>query len=461
MKLLTIFAPIKIFFYVQFFGCNFLLRQIPYIGLFFWPLELFALPRIMDSKGVRFRRLLAHLGPTFIKFGQLLSARSDIVGEKLSCELSFLQDKLPSFSYRKVCHIIKKETGSTIENNFSYFAKEPVAAASIAQVHKAKTKLGDDVAVKILRPSIKKKFLSEVRLLYYMAIILNCFQRLKRLKLLEVVKLFEQTVEKELNLCFEAAQCSKLAENLHNNKNIIIPQIYWELTSEKIMVSEWVEGVKINQLQGKKEDLKMLGDNLVLCYYEQAYRDGYFHADMHPGNILITADYKIALIDFGIMGYLAKKDRIAVAQIVYGFIKRDYDLVAKIHKMAGYIPKAANITEFSLACRAIGEPIFGKNAKDISISKLMTQLFIITEKFGMQTQPQLLLLQKTLLLIEGVGLTLNPELNMWSLGEPFMTKWAKDNLSHKAIATDKLSELGEILIDLPEIIKKLKLKLDV
>ena len=182
---------------------------------------------------------------------------------------------------------------------------------------------------------------------------------------------------------------------------------------------------------------------------------------MHPGNILITADYKIALIDFGIMGYLAKKDRIAVAQIVYGFIKRDYDLVAKIHKMAGYIPKAANITEFSLACRAIGEPIFGKNAKDISISKLMTQLFIITEKFGMQTQPQLLLLQKTLLLIEGVGLTLNPELNMWSLGEPFMTKWAKDNLSHKAIATDKLSELGEILIDLPEIIKKLKLKLDV
>ena len=461
MKILTIFIPIKIFIYIQFYGCNFLLRQIPYMGFIFWPLEIFALPRILDNKAVRLRKLLTYLGPTFIKFGQILSTRNDIIGTQIANELSLLQDKLPAFSYKKVKQIITLETGKKVNEIFTNFAEIPVAAASIAQVHKAILPSGAEVAVKILRPGIRKKFLSEIKFLYFVATILNLFQNFKRLKFKEIIRMFRHVTEQELNLSFEAAQNSKLADNLKNNHNIIIPEIYWELSSTKMMVSKWIEGTKINNFKATKEIAQKLGDNLVLCYYEQAYRDGYFHADLHPGNILITKDYKIAFVDFGIMGHLAKKDRIAVAQIVYGFIKRDYDLVAKIHKIAGYIPKDADVTEFSLACRAIGEPIFGKNAQDISISKLMAQLFLITERFGMQTQPQLLLLQKTLILIEGVGAMLNPNLNMWNLGEPFMQEWAKENLSYTARLKDKVTELHEVINELPELLKKLKLQLDV
>jgi len=427
-----------------------LFRNIPFIGLLFWPFEILALPRIMSTKGARLRKLLVSLGPTFIKFGQLLSTRPDLVGEQIADELSLLQDELPSFSFRKVEKIIKQETGKNVLDLFKEFIPEPVAAASIAQVHKAITQDDKVVAVKILRPGIRRKFNREISLLYMLASFVNCFSRLRRLRLKEVVRMFDNTVRQELNLRLEAAGAHKLAENLKSNNNIVIPGVYWSLTSNRVLVSDWLEGTKITKLKGRsKKELKEIGDNLVICYYEQAYRDGYFHADLHPGNILITKDNKIGLIDFGIMGSLSQADRLSVAQIVHGFIKRDYDYVAKIHKTAGYIPRDTNLDEFSLACRSIGEPIFGQNAQDISIAKLLAQLFLITESFGMQTQPQLLLLQKTLILIEGVGAQLNPELNMWALGEPWMKDWAKENLSAKAIAKYKLEEARDLICELP------------
>ncbi|MBL6621619.1 MAG: 2-polyprenylphenol 6-hydroxylase [Rickettsiales bacterium] len=466
MNILSFFVPIKIFLHIQFFGCNFLLRKIPYVGVLFWPFEIFSFFNIRHVKGKRLRCLLESLGPTYIKFGQVLSARPDLVGVNISNELAFLQDRLSPFSFRLVRKIFRSEINKDISEIFSDFAKIPVAAASIAQVHKAKTLDGKIVAVKILRPAIDRKFKSDISFFKFFANILNNFKSLKRLKLREVVEMFEKTVSYELDLRVEAANGHKLAENLQSNSNIIIADIDWSLTSSKIMVSNWIEGQKLNEIKGYSADeLKKLGDDLILCYYEQAYRDGFFHADLHPGNIIITKDKKIAFVDFGIMGVLSFDDRMAVTEIVNGFINRDYDYVAKIHLKANYIPRDADIDQFAIACRSIGEPIFGKDASDISIAKLMSQLFMITESFGMQTQPQLLLLQKTLLLVEGVGLSLNPRLNMWKLGAPWMEEWVKNNLNYKSVSKhkylsfqDKISEFDDFFSDVKEIIYNFKNK---
>ena len=282
-------SDLKIFFYIQFFGCNFLLRQIPYIGVLFWPFEIMSLFNFKYVKGKRLRLLLEALGPTYIKFGQVLSARPDLVGLSIAQELSFLQDRLSPFSFRLVNKIFYNEFNQEITDLFAEFSQTPIAAASIAQVHKAKTKNGKVVAVKILRPGIYKKFQSDISFFKFFANILGGFKALKRLKLREVVEMFEKTVSYELDLRVEAANGHKLAENLKTNKNILIPEVDWSLTTAKIMVSNWIEGQKLNEIKDLSvAELKNLGDNLVFCYYEQAYRDGFFHADLHPGNIIIT-----------------------------------------------------------------------------------------------------------------------------------------------------------------------------
>lgn len=471
--IISIYYIFRNFLIINIHGSNFILRKIPYIGFLFSPFALLGLHNSGKKRGEQLRYTLQKLGPTFIKLGQLLSTRSDIVGKDFAKDLADLQDRLPPFDFSYVKQVIKLEFGEDVETLFREIEKEPCSAASISQVHKAVSHEGNIIAVKILRPGIRRRFLREVRFLYVMAVLLDYFKRVKRLKLKQVVKIFQEGVEQELDLRFEAASADQLKENLASDKNIYIPKVFWNFTAQRVLCTEWIEGYKIdelkmlhNQLESKelidgrasvqpprtnRTNQKKIAENLLNCYFVQAYQYGFFHADMHPGNIIIMPDGRIAFIDFGIMGKLSDEDRIYVTQIIYGFVKRDYNYIAKMHYLAGYIPKETNLKEFSLACRSIGEPIFGLAAKQISLAKMLAHLFQVTEKYGMETQPQLLLLQKTLVIVEGVGFSLDPDLNMWKLGEPWLKNWAKENLNLGTKVKEELSSFCETMQMVPRI----------
>ena len=459
----AIFYIFKTFLLFNINGCNFLFRKIPYIGVFFIPFSILGVFSINRTHPERIRITFQKLGPTFIKLGQLLSTRPDIIGDELANELAILQDKLPPFSFCAVKKIIKQTFNINIVELFSEVNPNPVATASISQVHKAITKDGNIVALKVLRPGIRKKFSREVSSLYFIAYILNKFSKLKRLRLIDIIKTFEHSTKMELNLRLEAAAADQFKDNLIADHNIYVPKILWDITSERTLCTEWINGIKITdikQLQNHNLDLKKISNNLVTCYFNQAYRDGFFHADMHPGNILITKEGKIAFIDFGIMGKLSEEDKIYVTQIIYGFVKRDYNYIAKIHHDAKYIPKETDLHSFALACRSVGEPLFGLSSNKISIAKMLAQLFQITEDYGMETQPQLLLLQKTLLIIEGVGSTLNPDLNMWELGEPWLSHWARKNLGFDAELKRNLTKFCKATQHIPEVVNNLSIIAD-
>ena len=404
-------------------------------------------------------RLLYRLGPSFIKMGQILSTRPDLVGDGMVQCLSKLQDKLPGFCFKKVKKTIKQELGVELEEAFSEFDPKPAAAASIAQVHKATTISGKVVAVKILRPNIKKKFISDLKLLNFIARAISfCSKKTQRLKLKETIELLKKTVDIELNLRFEAAAGDQLKENLKDNKNIYVPQIYWGVSAKRVLVMEWVEGISIYKkelLLKQKHNLEKLSQNIAITFFDQVYKDGFFHADIHPGNILVDKKGRIVLIDFGIMGYISPIERIFVAKILHGFINRDYDAVAQTHIDAGYVPKDTCLQQFSLACRSIGEPVIGKEVGELSIGLLLRKLFEITEEFQMQTQTQLLLLQKTMVTIEGVGYSLYPEVNMWKLAEPWINKWYKEQFGIKTVLQEKLNKITKSFIkDAASIIKE-------
>lgn len=412
-----------------------------------------------DKRGNRLVCVLQHLGPSFIKLGQTLSVRPDIVGSDIADKLSLLQDKLPPFNFNKVRKIIHKDFNDDIENLFSEFNEEAVAAASIAQVHKAITKEGDVVAVKILRPKIRKAFNRDLRLFYAIAHFLNLFPKLKRLKFVDAVDILYNSVRKELDLRMEAASASQLKENCCNDKGIYIPKVYWLLTSMNMLTIEWVNGIPINnkdELISSGHDLKEISEKLAISFFNQTYRDGFFHADIHPGNLFVNDNGDIVPVDFGIMGSLDRNTRIFVAEILKGFLEGNYKKVAEVHFNAGYVPANKSKEEFALACRAIGEPILGMPANKISIAKLLALLFKITEDFEMETQPQLLLLQKTMVLVEGVGQQLYPNVNMWQLAEPWIKSWARDNLSIKAGIKEVLRETISIMRRMPENIKHLE-----
>lgn len=444
-------------------------RFIGYIlALFFAPSSLITKSR--EDYGKRLIDCLSDLGPIYIKFGQTLSTRPDLVGAEIAGYLRLLQDKLPPFDggvARKLITSLRGDiyvdeaisaskqkiaTHSTNARNdalpFLHFDDKPVAAASISQVHKAQLATGEYVAVKILRPGIHKKYNRDIRLLYFLAKIISKFSKAKRLKPIKVVDKFHETMRFELDLRLEAAASSELMDNMRNDINVIIPKIYWDLTSENILTTEWLDGTSIYDTSLLKEmglEPAKIAQNFAVMFFNQAYRDGFFHADLHAGNILVNKQGKIILLDFGIMGRLKEKDRLAVAESLFGFLNRDYKLVAKVHLRAGYIPSNTDLDLFAQSCRAVTEPIVGTPTKNISIGKLLAHLFKITEDFGMEVQPELLLLQKTLIMVEGIGRQLDGNVNMWQLAEPWIKKWAVKNLSPEA----KLLRLVKHYLDSP------------
>ncbi|MCC8372285.1 MAG: 2-polyprenylphenol 6-hydroxylase [Rickettsia endosymbiont of Pseudomimeciton antennatum] len=404
------------------------------ITIIVYPIGLFKPPK--DDFGMRLTDCFKKLGPVYIKFGQTLSTRPDLIGVKITNYLQSLQDKLPPFSSNIARQIIEESFGQSADELFSVFEDVPVAAASISQVHRARLKSGEFVAVKILRPKIHHTYDKDIKLLYILArIVGKIFTKLKRLRLVSVMDVFNASMKFELDLRLEAAAASELSDNCRNDMEIYIPKVYWQLTHEYIITTEWVDGVSIyarDKLIEQGLDLAKIAQKFAIMFFNQVYRNGFFHADLHPGNILVRSDGSIVLLDFGIMGRLSDKDRMAIAESLFGFLSKNYKLVALVHLRAGYIHQNTDLDLFAQACRTVSEPIIGYAVKNISIGKLLAQLFKITEDFGMEVQPQLLLLQKTIVVVEGVGQQLDPEINMWQLIEPWIKKWAAKNLSPEA-----------------------------
>ena len=399
---------------------------------------------------------LEEMGTTFIKLGQFLATRPDIIGEELAKNLEKLQDKLPAFDMYEAKKIIKKEIGDNQFKNILELS-EPIAAASIAQVHIAKIKNENEnkqVAIKILRPDIEKLFNEELdALMLFAYIVENTFSKAKRLKLVEVVHLLREITNIEMDLRFEAAAANELYENTRNDKGFNVPKIYWNYTTKKILTLDKVDGISIREhekLKGLGVDLKILAENLIQHFLKQAVRDGFFHGDMHQGNLFVDQQGNIIPVDFGIMGRLDKNNRKFLAEILYGFIERDYVKVAEVHFQAGLVPQNASKEEFAQALRSVGEPIFGQSIKDISGGNLLAQLFEITEKFNMPTQTPLLLLQKTMVVVEGVSRKLYPETNIWEVSRPVLEDWLKDIKSPKSTLDTAINTSAEIIKRIPD-----------
>ena len=416
-----------------------------------------------NTEGEKLSKSIQSMGTTFIKLGQFLATRPDIIGDELSIQLEDLQDKLPPFSLSEAKEIIKKDLGEETFNSIIDF-NEPVAAASIAQVHKAKINDNGtikDVAIKILRPDIKRIFNDEIDALMLFAFLVESFiKKTQRLKLVEVVFLLKEITNLEMDLRFEAAAANEYAENTKNDIDFKVPTIYWSFTSENVMTLDWVDGVSIREtedLQKRNIDTKKIASDIIQNFLRHAVRDGFFHADMHQGNIFIDNSGQIVPIDFGIMGRLDSLSRRFLAEILFGFIKRDYKKVAEVHLVAGLVPKNVPVDDLAQALRSIGEPIFGQSVKDISGGKLLKQLFDVTEKFNMQTQPQLLMLQKTMVVVEGVARKLNPNTNIWETSKPVLENWLKETKDPRTVLNESLKSTTEVikrLPDFPEIMDK-------
>ena len=404
------------------------------------------------TPGEKLCSALQEMGTTFIKLGQFLATRPDIIGENISKELEKLQDKLPPFGINEARKILKEELG---EKNFHDIKNlsEPVAAASIAQVHFAKINDSNkEVAIKILRPNIEKIFNDELDALMLLAYIVQFFlKKTKRLKLIEIVQLLREITNVEMDLRFEAAAANELKENTKNDLGFKVPKIYWNQTSKKVLCLDRVDGFSIREVEKLKSlniDIKKIAQNIIQHFLRHAVRDGFFHADMHQGNLFVSKNGDIIPIDFGIMGRLDKNNRKYLAEILYGFIKRDYKKVAEIHFIAGLIPKETSKDDFAQALRSIGEPIFGQSARNISGGKLLAQLFEVTERFNMETQIQLLLLQKTMVVVEGVSRKLDPDTNIWNVSKPILENWLRE-------VKDPINKVNEFVNETSEILKKI------
>ena len=434
--------------------------KIPFIIKIFFDLFSIGLNKkqlpVQKKPGEKLCDALEGMGTTFIKLGQFLATRPDIIGDSLANDLVKLQDKLPPFELYISKKILKKEIGEDLYKNIIELS-EPIAAASIAQVHIAKININNqltEVAIKILRPEIEKEFNEEIdALMLFAYIVENFFSKTKRLKLVEIVHLLREITNIEMDLRFEAAAANELYENTKNDIGFNVPKIYWNYTSKKVLTLDKVNGISIREqklLEDSGVDLKNLAENLIQHFLKQAVRDGFFHGDMHQGNLFVDKKGNIIPVDFGIMGRLDKYNRKYLAEILYGFIQRDYTKVAEVHIQAGLVPQNTSKEEFAQALRSVGEPIFGQSIKDISGGNLLSQLFEITEKFDMPTQTPLLLLQKTMVVVEGVARKLSPETNIWKISRPVLEDWIKNVKSPKTTLDTAINTSAEILKRIPD-----------
>jgi ubiquinone biosynthesis protein len=407
------------------------------------------------DRAVRLRQALEALGPIFVKFGQVLSTRRDLLPLDIADELAKLQDQVPPFPADQAAAEIEKGIGRKIEEVFSEFGAEPVASASVAQVHLARLKDGREVAVKVLRPGVEAAIAKDVALLETAA---GLVERLwadgRRLKPREVVAEFARHLDDELDLLREAANASQLRRNFEASPLLAVPQVYWDWCAQRVMVMERMRGTPVSQvdaLRAKGVDIPQLARAGVEIFFTQVFRDGFFHADMHPGNIFVADDGKYVALDFGIMGTLTEVDKNYLAQNFLAFFNRDYRRVAQAHLDAGWVPAATRVDDFEGAIRAVCEPIFARPLKEIYFGKLLLRLFQTSRRFGVEIQPQLVMLQKTLLNIEGLGRELDPDLDLWQTAKPFLERWMGEQVGWRGLVRTLRQEAPYWAATLPQL----------
>ncbi len=399
------------------------------------------------------------IGPAAIKFGQALATRADLVGAEAAADLMRLQDALPPVPFASVRSAIESALGKPIEALFESIDAQAVGAASIAQVHRAMTTDGREVAIKVLRPGIEEEFAKALETYEWAAAQAEAMGgELARLRPRLVIATFRQWTLRELDLRREAASASELAEGMVAEPDFVVPPIDWARTARRVLTIGWVDGIKLadrDALVAAGHDTGAIAALLVRAFLRQAIAEGFFHADLHQGNLFVTADGRIVAIDFGIMGRVDRRARLWLAEILHGLITGNYRRVAEIHFDAGYVPPHHNIAEFTTALRAVGEPIRGLPVKDISIGAMLDGLFSITREFDMPTQPHLLLLQKTMVMVEGVATTLDPDINMWETSEPFLKEWLRGELGPEAYYADKIVDTVRAFKLIPDLIRRI------
>ena len=414
----------------------------------------------------RLASALEQLGPSYIKLGQFLATRPDVIGAELATDLTRLQDKLPPFPMSEAQTIIEEEFGRPVDEIFSSLS-EPVAAASIAQVHKARMHPdethaeGREVAVKVLRPDVEASFERDLDSFFWIAETVDrVYPPARRLRPVETVQTLADSVKLEMDFRLEAAAMSEMAENVAKDKGFRVPTVDWERTSRRVLTLEWVDGIPASDvlaLIAAGHDMKKLATQTIQSFLTHALRDGFFHADMHQGNLFVDADGTLVAVDFGIMGRLDASQRRLMAEILYGFVQRDYRRVAELHFIAGYVPHSKSVDAFAQALRAVGEPVFGRPARDVSMGRLLAQLFQVTEQFDMKTRPELILLQKTMVVIEGVARNFDPDHNIWDSAEPVLKSWMIERLAPETRLEEAAAgarELGRLVTNLPELLDR-------
>lgn len=419
-----------------------------------------------DARESGLSRAMARLGPSYIKLGQFLSTRPDIVGARAALELEKLQDRVAPFERKRAVEILEASFGQRLDDVFVEFG-EPIAAASIAQVHRARVVDANGerfVAVKILRPGVERQFRRDLGDMFFAARLAERYSdESKRLRLVSVVETLARSVKMEMDFRLEAAAASEFAENVADDPDFLVPQVDWDRTSKHVLTTQWIDGTPLSNIEALRKagfDLPRLGRIVIQSFLQHAMRDGFFHADMHQGNLFVDAQGRIVAVDFGIMGRLDPKERRFLAEILYGFITRDYRRVAEVHFEAGYVPRIHRVDDFAQAIRAIGEPIHSHTADQISMARLLTLLFEITALFDMRTRTELVMLQKTMVVVEGVGRTLDPRLDMWGTAEPVVGAWIRDKLGPKGILEDAgrgIASLGALARQLPSLIERAEL----
>lgn len=425
------------------------LRFLLYLSPWFW------FRGELPSYPVRIRLVLEDLGPIFVKFGQILSTRRDLLPDDLAVELTKLQDRVPPFSGTEARTLIERAWDKPLEAELDDFNETPLASASIAQVHTARLKDGREVVVKVLRPRIEKIIRRDIGLLYVIAELAQRYWKDgRRLRPVALVAEYEKTIFDELDLQREAANASVLRRNFLGSEVIYIPEVHWHLTRPNVMVTERIYGTPVGEVETLKAqgiDMRTLGEQGVEIFFTQLFRDNFFHADMHPGNIFVDPGGRYIAVDFGIVGSLTPEDQRYLAENLLAFFKRDYHRVAELHVESGWVPPGTSVVDFEAAIRTVTEPVFGKPLAEISFGNFLLRLFQTARRFNMEVQPQLVLLQKTLLNIEGLGRQLYPELDLWTTAKPFLERWMRDQVGPKAFLARARKNLGPASEQLPEL----------